>query len=126
MKCPACGYTTHKQKQKKEAAIIFEDFPKDLSLQLIKIGKELRPFYHSEKLKREWNQLMFAIQDYEYNIIRTTLNQYLINEYHKQGKGFAYLKYMIIASAKNHKKNKLIESKRFGSNPPLITNEEEE
>ena len=95
MKCPACGYTTHKQKQAKEATVIFKDFPQDLSLQLIKIGKELRPFYQSEKLKREWNQLMFAIQDFDYSIVRTTLNQYLINEYHKQGKGFAYLKYMI-------------------------------
>tara|TARA_R100001463_G_scaffold2421_6_gene10256 strand:+ start:1072 stop:1464 length:393 start_codon:yes stop_codon:yes gene_type:complete len=120
MKCPACGYTDQKQKQTSEAQIIYEDFPKDLKEQLIKIGKTLRPFMHSAKIKREWNQFMYGIQDIDYSIVRTTINQYLINEYHKQGKGFPYLKFMVIASAKNHKKNVLIESKRFGSNPPEI------
>ena len=122
MKCPACGYTDQKQKQNAEALIIYEDFPKDLQDNLVLIGKALRPFMNNVKLKREWNQFMFAIQDIEYSIVRTTINQYLINEYQKQGKGFPYLKFMVIASAKNHTKNKLIESKRFGSNPPLITN----
>ena len=126
MKCPACGYTNQKQQQTAEAQIIYEDFPTDLKNKLITIGKTLKPFMHRAKIKREWNEFMFAIQEIDYGIVRTTLNQYLLNEYHKQGKGFPYLKYMVIASAKNHTKNKLIESKRFGSNPPLIINEEEE
>ena len=126
MKCPACGYTTHKQKQTSEAQIIYEDFPKDLKEKLIYIGKALKPFMHRAKITREWNQFMFAIQEINYRVIRTTLNQYLLNQYQKQGKGFPYLKFMVLANAKNYEKNKIIESKRFGSNPPIITSEEEE
>tara|TARA_B110001454_G_C12602236_1_gene384984 strand:- start:143 stop:523 length:381 start_codon:yes stop_codon:yes gene_type:complete len=126
MKCPACGYTDQKHKQTIEAQVIYKDFPKDLKDKLTKIGRTLRPFMNDAKIRREWNQFMYAIQNVDYKIVRTTLNNYLINEYNKQGKGFPYLKFMIIASAKNHDKNRIIELKRFGSNPPEIIIEEEE
>ena len=68
---------------------------------------------------------MYAIDSIPYIITRTTVNQYLLHKYYKEGKGFPYLKTMILISSKNFKKNKNIELKKYGSNPPLLTDEEE-
>ncbi len=126
MRCPACGYTTQKQRQVAEVKLIYKEFPDDIKEKLIYIGKKLKPFFNKETLNRQWNQFIYAISIMDYEIIRTTLNQYLLSAYHEDGKGFPYLKAMVHLNEKNYKKHIETEVARFGSNPPLITNEEEE
>ena len=48
MRCPACGYTTQKQRQTAEVKLIYKDFPEDIKEKLIYIGKKLKPFFVNE------------------------------------------------------------------------------
>ena len=126
MRCPACGYTNQKQQAAVEVKIIFKDIPESLKEKLIMIGKKLKPFIDKQTMSRQWNQFMYAIDIVDYSIVERTVNQYLLSEYHKEGKGFAYLKAMVHLNVKNHEKHKAYELAKHGANPPLITNEEEE
>ena len=126
MRCPACGYTTQKQQQAVEVKMIYKDMPEPIKQKLLTIGKKLKPFIDAQTMARQWNQFIYAIDIVPYEIVLRTINQYLLSEYHKEGKGFAYLKAMVHLNVKNHEKHKAFELAKHGSNPPLITNEEEE
>mgnify|MGYP006969422103 FL=1 len=124
MRCPSCGYTNSRKQQSIEAKIIFKDIPEHLRSNLIYIGKKLKSHFDKPTLNRHWNQLMYLIDIIDYDIVSTTVTQYLLAQYHLEGKGLPYLKTMIQHNAKAWTKKKQIESAKYDNNPPNITKKE--
>lgn len=119
-RCPACGYTTHPVQRTQEARAFFKEFPSYIQEPL----KELYLFFKNripkDKLNRDWNRLVYAVDSADYNVVRASIATYLSHEYQLEGKDFNYLKAIINTNAATYERKKQDELAKYGSNPPEI------
>ena len=70
-------------------------------------------------------RFLFGIKDIDDNIVQWAVEQYFQSRHHLSGKGFAYLRSIMINRDKNVESIKKNERKRLGSTPPIINHEKE-
>tara|TARA_R100000152_G_C6778849_1_gene209889 strand:- start:413 stop:799 length:387 start_codon:yes stop_codon:yes gene_type:complete len=125
MRCPACGYTTHPTAQSREAKLFFKEFPDYIQEPL----KELYFFFSKripkDKLNRDWNKLVYAIDVADHDVVRASIGTYKLHEYHLEGKDLGYLKAIINRNNATYKQKKRYELDKYGANPPEINTNEE-
>jgi len=119
-RCQACGYTTNPTKQKKEVKEYFGDLPSQLQDPLKKIYFYLKKRTQTDALNRDWVKLVYVVEVTSLDVVTLSVATYMKNEYHKAGKGFNYLRVMILNLTKEYQQKKEAELSRFGSNPPTI------
>ena len=73
-----------------------------------------------DTLHKEWHKLVYAIDGANHDVARSSIHQYIKNEYMYEGKGLSYLKAMINSANATYRLKIESEKKKFGSNPPEI------
>ena len=124
-KCPACGYDTGKLYDiSAKINKLLKARNKGTIKYLNKIASEIIRNVPSEG-RMTYFRFLFGIKDIDDNIVQWAIEQYFQSRHHLSGKGFAYLRSIMINRDKNVESIKKNERKRLGSTPPIINHEKE-
>ena len=112
IKCPVCGYEFGKviELSNDEIKNIMKDKPESLLTSLRFVVSLIKKNIPSDDNSKSQNMFLRSI---------AKCNQYVSSGYVYQGKGFKYLRKMIINHELDRKEISKHERKRFGTTPPV-------
>lgn len=122
MKCEACGYENGKSYNptKRIISLLEERGDNNCQKKLKDVIKLIRNELPSDRDNQKTFYFLQAISKISNDIIERAIHIYNINEHVYEGKGFAYLKQMIISENINRDKMLSNEIKRFGRTPRKV------
>jgi len=118
MKCPACGYEENKKynPSKRILELIAQRTTKTKE-ELKSIIKEIRKNIPSDNNNSDTFFFLQGISNIKDNVVSMVINRYANKKYQYDGRGFKYLKNMILREEKNKDMRKQHEEKRLGKTP---------
>lgn len=121
MKCEACGHETgRKYNPAKRIISLLEERNQLCQRRLQRVIKLIRSNISSDKDNQKTFYFLQAISKIPDITVERIIHQYNISEHVYQGKGFAYLKQMIISGYENEDKMLKNEIKKFGRTPKKV------
>ncbi len=121
MKCQACGYDTSRSyNYSKEILQMLTAMPSNTITYVKKLAKEVQQNIPSEYNQKSYFLFLKGIEKANPRVTERAIEHYLRAGYHLQGKGFAYIKAMILNEKKNVARKAANEYKRLGRTPKII------
>ena len=123
MKCQACGFdSSRKYNPTKRIISLLEERGKNTICQrrLKRVIKLIRENINSEKDNQKTFYFLQAISKIPDKTVERIIHQYNMDEHVYQGKGFAYLRQMILSGYENEDKMLSNEIKKFGRTPKKV------
>ena len=121
MKCEACGHETGKKYNPTRRIIsLLEERDQICQKKLQRVIKLIRSNISSDKNNQKTFYFLQAISKIPDITVERIIHQYNIDEHVYQGKGFAYLKQMIMSGYENEDKMLENEIRKFGRTPKKI------
>lgn len=117
MKCKACGFNdTVKYNPKRRIVSLLLERSEETRKILKKVINLIKKIPSQSDTQRQFYFLQ-AISKVDEQIIQLTIHKYIQDERHTQGKGFEYLKKMILQTHEDKDKMLEMEIKKFGRTP---------
>ena len=121
MKCEACGHETgRKYNPTRRIISLLEERNQLCQRRLQRVIKLIRSNISSDKDNQKTFYFLQAISKIPDMTVERIIHQYNIDEHVYQGKGFAYLKQMIMSGYENEDKMLENEIRKFGRTPKKI------
>ena len=121
MKCEACGHETgRKYNPTKRIISLLEERDQLCQKKLQRVIKLIRSNISSDKNNQKTFYFLQAISKIPDITVERIIHQYNMDEHVYQGKGFAYLKQMIMSGYENEDKMLENEIRKFGRTPKKI------
>lgn len=121
MKCEACGHETGKKYNPTRRIIsLLEERDQLCQKKLQRVIKLIRSNISSDKNNQKTFYFLQAISKIPDITVERIIHQYNMDEHVYQGKGFAYLKQMIMSGYKNEDKMLENEIRKFGRTPKKV------
>ena len=121
MKCEACGHETgRKYNPTKRIISLLEERDQLCQKKLQRVIKLIRSNISSDKNNQKTFYFLQAISKIPDITVERIIHQYNMDEHVYQGKGFAYLKQMIMSGYENENKMLENEIRKFGRTPKKI------
>tara|TARA_R110000824_G_scaffold71882_1_gene183841 strand:+ start:400 stop:831 length:432 start_codon:yes stop_codon:yes gene_type:complete len=120
-KCPVCGYDTNRNYNYSKDILKMLTAMNSQTLKYVKrLVKDVQQNIPSEYNQKSYFFFLKSIEKSNPRLIERAIEQYIKAGYHLQGKGFAYIKAMILNENKNVAKKAANEYKRLGRVPKII------
>ena len=121
IKCPVCGYEFGKviELSNDEIKNIMKDKPESLLTSLRFVVSLIKKNIPSDDNSKSQNMFLRSIAKCKNKAVLWAVDQYVSSGYVYQGKGFKYLRKMIINHELDRKEISKHERKRFGTTPPV-------
>jgi len=121
MKCEACGHETgRKYNPTRRIISLLEERDQLCQRRLQRVIKLIRSNISSDKDNQKTFYFLQAISKIPDITVERIIHQYNMDEHVYQGKGFAYLKQMIMSGYENEDKMLENEIRKFGRTPKKI------
>ena len=121
MKCEACGHETgRKYNPTRRIISLLEERDQLCQRKLQRVIKLIRSNISSDKNNQKTFYFLQAISKIPDITVERIIHQYNMDEHVYQGKGFAYLKQMIMSGYENEDKMLENEIRKFGRTPKKI------
>ena len=121
MKCEACGHETgRKYNPTKRIISLLEERDQICQKKLQRVIKLIRSNISSDKNNQKTFYFLQAISKIPDITVERIIHQYNMDEHVYQGKGFAYLKQMIMSGYENEDKMLENEIRKFGRTPKKV------
>tara|TARA_E500000081_G_scaffold13244_1_gene16138 strand:+ start:3487 stop:3915 length:429 start_codon:yes stop_codon:yes gene_type:complete len=121
MKCEACGHETgRKYNPTRRIISLLEERDQICQRRLQRVIKLIRSNISSDKNNQKTFYFLQAISKIPDITVERIIHQYNMDEHVYQGKGFAYLKQMIMSGYENEDKMLENEIRKFGRTPKKI------
>jgi len=121
MKCEACGHETgRKYNPTRRIISLLEERNQLCQRRLQRVIKLIRSNISSDKDNQKTFYFLQAISKIPDMTVERIIHQYNMDEHVYQGKGFAYLKQMIMSGYENEDKMLENEIRKFGRTPKKI------
>ena len=121
MKCEACGHETgRKYNPTRRIISLLEERDQICQRRLQRVIKLIRSNISSDKDNQKTFYFLQAISKIPDITVERIIHQYNMDEHVYQGKGFAYLKQMIMSGYENEDKMLENEIRKFGRTPKKI------
>jgi len=121
MKCEACGHETgRKYNPTRRIISLLEERDQLCQRKLQRVIKLIRSNISSDKDNQKTFYFLQAISKIPDITVERIIHQYNMDEHVYQGKGFAYLKQMIMSGYENEDKMLENEIRKFGRTPKKI------
>ena len=121
MKCEACGHETgRKYNPTRRIISLLEERNQLCQKKLQRVIKLIRSNISSDKNNQKTFYFLQAISKIPDITVERIIHQYNMDEHVYQGKGFAYLKQMIMSGYKNEDKMFENEIRKFGRTPKKV------
>ena len=121
MKCEACGHETgRKYNPTRRIISLLEERDQLCQKKLQRVIKLIRSNISSDKNNQKTFYFLQAISKIPDITVERIIHQYNMDEHVYQGKGFAYLKQMIMSGYKNEDKMLENEIRKFGRTPKKV------
>ena len=121
MKCEACGHETgRKYNPTRRIISLLEERNQLCQKKLQRVIKLIRSNISSDKNNQKTFYFLQAISKIPDITVERIIHQYNMDEHVYQGKGFAYLKQMIMSGYKNEDKMLENEIRKFGRTPKKV------
>lgn len=121
MKCEACGHETgRKYNPTRRIISLLEERNQLCQKKLQRVIKLIRSNISSDKNNQKTFYFLQAISKIPDITVERIIHQYNMDEHVYQGKGFAYLKQMIMSGYENEDKMLENEIRKFGRTPKKI------
>lgn len=121
MKCEACGHETgRKYNPTRRIISLLEERDQLCQKKLQRVIKLIRSNISSDKNNQKTFYFLQAISKIPDITVERIIHQYNMDEHVYQGKGFAYLKQMIMSGYENEDKMLENEIRKFGRTPKKI------
>mgnify|MGYP003139390487 FL=1 len=120
--CPQCGFNYFDKKNySKKINEILKTRDSKTKTQLRTVAQLIRVNVPSDSGRDKYFFFLYNVKDVNNTILLWGLDQYYKGKHYLKGKGYAYLKAIILSRDKNKEKLSENEKKMIGSAPPTIT-----